>query len=103
MDFSAATIQYQGVACPVVRVGALLSTKNAAPTLNTAGATNVTATVLLDATATTCSYAVRLQNIPDSAVGTTVYARPYYVIQYQGQDTVVYGTVDATTYQKNRK
>ena len=87
----------------MVRVGALLSTKNASPTLNTAGVTNMATTMLLDATATTCSYAVRLQNIPDSAVGTTVYARPYYVVEYQGKEVVVYGTVDATTYQKNRK
>ena len=102
-DFSAATITYQGTACKLVRVGALLSTKDAVPELSKAGVMDVVADTLWDTTATACSYAVRLRNIPDTAVGTTVYARPYYVVEYQGKETVIYGTVDATTYQKNRK
>lgn len=101
-DLSAATIQYKGAACKVVRMGALLSTKNGSIQLDTAGVTNVVADTLLEAAANACAFAVRVKNIPDSAVGATVYARPYYVVEYQGKETVVYGTADATTYQKNR-
>lgn len=104
-----ATVKYQNTDCTLVRMGALLTTDSAVGgnaakmTLSAAGVTDVAVTTLWDATATACSYAVRLMNIPDSAVGRTVYARPYYVVKYQGKDTVVYGTIDATTYQKNRK
>ena len=106
-DISGATISYKGADCQLVRMGALLTTDSkvgteANMTLSAAGVTNVAVTALWDATATACTYAVRLKNIPDSAVGRTVYARPYYVVKYQGKDTVVYGSIDATTYQKHR-
>lgn len=101
-DLSAATVSYKGADCKLVRMGALLSTKNDKIELYAAGVTDVVVDTMLDITATDCAYAVRLRNIPDSAVGTTVYARPYYVIEVGGKETVVYGTVDATTYQKNR-
>lgn len=103
-----ATLRYQNTDCSVVRMGALLTTNaavggnQAAMTLSAAGVQNVPVSTLWSTTATACSYAVRLKNIPDSAVGRTVYARPYYVVRYQGKETVVYGTIDATSYQKNR-
>lgn len=107
IDYSGATVSYKGTDCVLVRVGALLTTDSkmgteANMTLSAAGVTNVTVTSLWEVTATACSYAVRLKNIPDSGVGRTVYARPYYVVKYQGKDTVVYGSIDATTYQKHR-
>ena len=106
-NISGATISYKGTDCQIVRMGALLTIDSkvgteAKMTLSAAGITNVAVTSLWDATATACTYAVRLKNIPDSAVGRTVYARPYYVVKYQGKDTVVYGSIDATTYQKHR-
>ena len=106
-NISGATISYKGTDCQLVRMGALLTTDSkvgteAQMTLSAAGVTNVAVTSLWDATATACSYAVRLKNIPDSGVGRTVYARPYYVVKYQGKDTVVYGSIDATSYQKHR-
>ena len=105
---SAATVTYQGVDCPLVGMGALL-TANAAVGTNldgmvrgAAGVTDMAVKTLWDVTATACSYAVRMTGIPDAAVGRTVYARPYYVVQYQGTEVVVYGEIDATTYQANR-
>ncbi len=108
-NISGATIQYKGTDCALVRVGALLTTNSSVGGSAdkmirfAAGVTDVAISTLWDATGADCSYAVRLKNIPDSAVGRTVYARPYYVVKYQGKEVVVYGTIDATTYQKNRK
>ena len=107
--FSGATISYKGTDCTLVQVGALLTTNSSVGgsadkmIRSAAGVTDVAVNTLWGATASACSYAVRLKNIPDSAVGRTVYARPYYVVKYQGKDVVVYGSIDATTYQKNRK
>ena len=105
---SGATVSYQGIDCPLVAMGALL-TANAAIGTNAdgmvrgaAGVTDTTAKTLWDTTADACSYAVRMNNIPDAAVGRTIYARPYYVVRYQGAEVVVYGEIDATTYQANR-
>lgn len=105
---SGATVSYRGTDCPLVRMGALL-TANATLGGNTdgmvrgaAGVTDVAVTALWDTSSTACSYAVRMMNIPASAVGRTVYARAYYVVQYQGAEVVVYGDIDATTYQANR-
>ena len=105
---SGATVSYQGTDCPLVAMGALL-TANAAIGTNidgmvrgAAGVTDATAKTLWDVTANGCSYAVRMSNIPDVAVGRTIYARPYYVVQYQGTEVVVYGEIDATTYQAHR-
>ena len=107
VNYSGATVSYKGTDCALVRIGALLTTDSkvgteANMTLSAAGVTNVAVTSLWKVTATACSYAVRLKNIPDSGVGRTVYARPYYVVKYQGKDMVVYGSIDATTYQKHR-
>lgn len=107
-DLSGATITYRGSTCPLLGMGTLLASAPAVGgnpdkmVRSAPGVTDVPTTVLWDAAAATCSYTVRLMNIPDSAKGRTVYARPYYVVNYQGKSTVVYGAVDATTYQKNR-
>lgn len=107
-DFSAATVPYQGNDCALLRVGALLTTDaavggNADKMLPSAkGVTDVAVTSLWDTAADACTYAVRLKNIPQSAVGSTVYARPYYVVRYQGKEVVVYGDIDATTYMNHR-
>lgn len=105
---SGATVSYQGTDCPLVRMGALM-TANATLGANAdgmvrgaAGVTDVAVTALWDVSSAACSYAVRMTNIPASAVGRTVYARPYYVVQYQGAEVVVYGEIDATTYQAHR-
>lgn len=105
---SGATVSYRGTDCPLVGMGALM-TANATLGGNAdgmvrgaAGVTDVAVTALWDVSSAACSYAVRMMNIPASAVGRTVYARAYYVVQYQGAEVVVYGDIDATTYQANR-
>ena len=45
------------------------------------------------------SYAVRIINIPDSGVGTTVYARPYYTYELNGEQVTIYGTVENDSYE----
>lgn len=106
LDITAATVKYKNTDCQLVRVGALLTTDStvgtaAKMTRSAAGIIDVAVGAMWDAAAGT--YAVRLMNIPDSAVGSTVYARPYYVVNYNGTETVVYGSIDATTYTANRK
>lgn len=105
-NLSGATVSYQGADCPLVRMGALLTTNGAlgadGMVQGAAGVTDVAVSSLWEVSSSTCSYAVRMMNIPSSAVGRTVYARSYYVVQYGGAEVVVYGDIDATTYQSHR-
>jgi len=45
-------------------------------------------------------YAIRVVNIPESAKGTTIYVRPYYVFEYKGEQIVVYGDIVYDSYEK---
>ena len=45
------------------------------------------------------SYAVRIINIPDSGVSTTIYARPYYIYELNGEQVTVYGTIENDSYE----
>ena len=45
-------------------------------------------------------YAIRITNIPESAKGTTIYVRPYYVFEYNGEQIVVYGDIVYDSYEK---
>ena len=60
---------------------------------------DVEAKYLLDLENNATSYAVRIINIPDSGVGTTVYARPYYTYELGGEQVTVYGTVENDSYE----
>ena len=46
------------------------------------------------------SYAVRVTNIPESAKGTVIYMRPYYVFEYNGQSVTVYGDIAFDCYEE---
>ena len=60
---------------------------------------DVEAKYLLDLEDDATSYAVRIVNIPDSGVGTTIYARPYYTYELDGEQVTVYGTTESDSYE----
>jgi len=45
----------------------------------------------------TCSFAIRIINIPDYAMERIIYARPYYIIEENGEQIVVYGEINSAT------
>ncbi len=47
---------------------------------------------------TSAAFAVRIKNIPDNKVDTAIYARPYYVFDYNGTEITVYGDVVGASY-----
>ena len=48
----------------------------------------------------TIYYAVRVANIPESAMGTVIYMRPYYVFDYNGTEVTVYGDIAFNCYEE---
>ena len=61
---------------------------------------NIPAVYLLGANAEEISFAVRILDIPDKHIGTTIYARPYYVYLEDGVEVTVYGQTRSSNYAK---
>ena len=45
-------------------------------------------------------YAIRITNIPESAISKTIYVRPYYVFEYNGKQVTVYGDIVYDCYEE---
>ena len=45
-------------------------------------------------------YAIRITNIPESAISKTIYVRPYYVFDYNGEQVTVYGDIVYDCYEE---
>lgn len=92
-----------GRAYTLVRVGAVVSNQSDATLdldhLDGGLVINVEGKYLCALDENTLSFAVRIINIPEKGMDTQIYARPYYVYECDGEEVVVYGDVDATTYQ----
>lgn len=102
VDFTNATVNYKGTICKVVAMGAVLSNvENKKMELSDVNGTNtidVPVVYLQDLEPDSCQFAVRIINIPESALDRTIYARPYYVIETPDGDTVtVYGKISSAS------
>lgn len=105
---SATVIPYgDGEAYTLLRMGALVTNKAAfgedelAMTLsgvNGITVVNVPVVYVWNVSASGCSYAVRVVNVPQSAADTQIYARPYYVFEKDGEEIVVYGDIVHRSY-----
>ena len=91
-----------GAAYALVRMGAVVSNREDAlltlPAVDGVGTINIEATYLWELGEDALSYAVRVIDIPDSGKDTPITARPYYVYEKDGVETVVYGTPTTQTY-----
>lgn len=61
---------------------------------------NIPATYLNGADAESLSFAVRILDIPDRHIGTSIYARPYYVYKDGEEEVTVYGATRSNNYAK---
>ena len=59
---------------------------------------DVNAKYLIELDETTASYAVRITNIPVANESTIIYARAYYVFEYEGRLITVYDDIQAQNY-----
>ncbi len=48
------------------------------------------------------SYAIRITNIPESYAKALIYARPYYVFEYNGREITVYGDIQFDSYEPQK-
>jgi hypothetical protein len=52
---------------------------------------NIEAFYLCNLTTSSASFSVRILDIPDDQQDTLIYARPYYVFEYEGREVIAYG------------
>ena len=102
VNLTNATIDYLGEKVKLIAMGAVVTNKAAVGvanlTLAAVNGVNVVdiPTVYLQAVNDKgCVFATRIVDIPDTAVSCTIYARPYYIVEMDGEQVVVYGEVDA--------
>ena len=106
-DLANATVNYLGQECKLVAMGAVMTNDDAV------GATaftlediygdrvvDVPVVYLQEAETEFCAFATRIIDIPSSALERTIYARPYYVVEVDGEMVTIYGEIDATSCQQ---
>lgn len=108
-DLANATVQPYGDGedYRLVRMGAMMtndaaigahSDKMILANVNNYTMADVPAVYLCNVSATGCSFAVRVVNVPEMAASTPIFARPYYVFEKDGEEIVVYGDVVSRSY-----
>ena len=106
--YDAATVKgLDGGNYKLVRMGAIATNK---PSVGTDGSSfyldkvdgkkviDVPAVYLCELTDTAAAFAVRIRNIPEANHDAAIYARPYYVYDYNGTEITVYGDVVGASY-----
>ena len=63
-----------------------------------ANTVDIEAMYLLDTDETSTEFAVRITNIPEEHKATMIYARAYYVFEYEGRQVVMYDDIQAANY-----
>lgn len=99
-DLTNATIRYGKYDYKLVKMGVVLSNRYSYPDLyyvNGVNTLDVPIVYLQEADDDSCAFAARIINIPDAQLERTIYACPYYIIEVDGEEMVVYGNVDSAT------
>ena len=104
--FTGATVTIDGVEYNVVKMGAVVTNHADAGNAESMVLENVTGIKMMDVEAkrlwdwddTSCSFAVRITQVPTNYRKAQIYARPYYVYEKNGEEVAVYGNVANKSY-----
>lgn len=99
VDYTDATIEYMGYTCKLVGMGSVVTNRaDVDPVLENVNGTyviDIPVVYLTEWDEDSCSFAIRVINIPESALDCIIYARPYYVIEANGEQIVIYGEMNS--------
>lgn len=103
-----ATINYLGTESKVVGMGVVVTNKNYVGIEDNLHLNDVNGTTVLDIPVVYlcdlepdfCAFAARIINIPDAQLERTIYARPYYIVDVDGEWITVYGDTDSISCQQ---
>ncbi len=98
---SAATVNYRGNDCRLIGMGAvatlLSDTDLERGNVDGEMVVDIPAVYLCDVQPDSCAYFVRIIDIPERGLTRTVYVRPYYIVEVDGEEVVVYGDIDSAS------
>lgn len=103
MDLSGATIEYLGTECKLIGMGAIATNSDAdaenltLDTVNGDNVVNIPTVYLQETDEDSCAFATRIIQIPGTQLERTIYVRPYYVVEVDGEQIVVYGNTDSAS------
>lgn len=103
MNLSNATIDYWGKECKLISMGTVVTNNSTVAekltldTVNNYDVVNIPTVYLQEADEDSCAFAARIINIPDNQLERTIYARPYFIVEVDGEQITVYGEVDSAT------
>jgi len=103
MDLANATIDYLGTDCKLIAMGAIVTNDDTAAENLTADAVNdydvvnVPTVYLQQTDEDSCAFASRVIDIPDTFLERIIYARPYFIVEVDGEQITVYGEVDSAS------
>ena len=99
-----ATVNYLGKDCKLIGMGAVLtnddtvgSGKFTLEDVNGNNVIDVPAVYMQDVGDDICAFAARIINIPDTQLERVIYARPYYIVEVDGEQITVYGEIGSAT------
>ncbi|MBQ3203328.1 MAG: right-handed parallel beta-helix repeat-containing protein [Clostridia bacterium] len=99
-----ATVNYFGAAVKLVGLGAVVTNDASVgvdgltlDVVNGQTVLDVPTVYLQDVTADSCAFATRIINIPDTALNRKLYVRPYYIVEVDGEQSVIYGDTDSAS------
>lgn len=97
------TVEVDGTTYPLQKMGAVVSNSGgdglSVESADGKHTVDIPGVYLMDVAAATVSYAVRIIRIPDEKKSSSIYARPYFVYEKDGEEVAVYGDVDVANYQ----
>ncbi len=110
-DNTNAEISYEGATRKLLSIGAVVTNREAQSSKETLVRENADANhslvdiegkTLCEVTPDGCAFAVRIIHIPDIAAAkeTTLYARPYFVVDVADEEVTVYGDIVSYSYQE---
>lgn len=102
VNLANATVNYFGTDCKLIGMGAVVTNDmvvgEGVLTLEAVNGTKVVdvpTVYLQEVSEDSCAFATRIINIPDSAMSRKLYARPYCIIEVDGEQITVYGDIDS--------
>ena len=105
--YDEATIKFGNADYTLVGMGAIVTNNTAVGTDGSAfyldavdgkKIIDIPAVYLCDLEADSAAFTVRIRNIPENKYDAAIYARPYYVFDYNGTEITVYGDIVGASY-----
>ena len=104
VDLTDATMTYFGIDYKLIGMGAVLTNDATIGNgqfkmddINGITVIDVPTVYVAEVDEDSCAFATRIINIPDDQLERTIYARPYYIVEVDGEEIVVYGDVDSAS------